>query len=191
MEEEIWREVPGYEGRYWVSDFGRIKNRRGFSYLFNKRGYVGVKLHLKGKKRNFFVHRIVMMSFIGGSHLQVNHKNGIKTDNRLINLEYVTQEENFRHYMECLYDKEKHVNKIRGNSTSRMGVPLLKNRKPFILYENEKYVSEFSCLKDAAGCGYSKYKIVSWLTGRVKKYRGYTFIHKIYLISETNGGGDA
>ena len=43
------------------------------------------------------VHQIVMLAFIGKSNLCINHKNGIKTDNRLENLEYCTNSENIRH----------------------------------------------------------------------------------------------
>jgi hypothetical protein len=60
-------------------------------------GYLSACLFLNGKVKKHLIHRLVMQTFIEPSTLQVNHKNGIKTDNRLENLEYCTNAENIRH----------------------------------------------------------------------------------------------
>jgi hypothetical protein len=105
MKSEQWKTVPGYVGRYAVSNIGRVKSlkmRKPLSLVRNKRGYVAVNLYKNGRVRNFTVHRLVAAAFIGeipeGYH--VNHKNGVKTDNRVTNLEIVTPEENRRHAVE-------------------------------------------------------------------------------------------
>ena len=66
-----------------------------------ERGYLLVNLYRDGKPRNFLVHRLVAMAFLGGipRGMQVNHKDGDKKNNRLENLEVVTQEENRAHAM--------------------------------------------------------------------------------------------
>jgi DNA-binding XRE family transcriptional regulator len=103
--EEIWKDVPGYEGRYQVSNLGRVKslnyNQTGKERIMKEVGnsstYLRVGLCKYGKVKTNKIHRLVMLAFVGESDLQVNHKNGIKTDNRLKNLEYCTQLENIRH----------------------------------------------------------------------------------------------
>jgi hypothetical protein len=65
----------------------------------DSRGYRAVELQTGQIKKRFTVHRLVMLSFIGPRpyRMQINHINGIKTDNRVINLEYVTASENQKH----------------------------------------------------------------------------------------------
>jgi hypothetical protein len=64
-----------------------------------RNGYLSVKL---GAGPHFAIHRLVLLAFVGPSDLQTNHKNGRKTDNRLINLEYCTPRENNVHTIEVL-----------------------------------------------------------------------------------------
>jgi hypothetical protein len=97
-----WRDVTGYEGRYQVSAAGLVRNVRRGNLLRPRpspRGYLSVRLYRDAVGTNFLVHRLVAAAFIGpipaGRH--VNHKNGPKGDNRLINLEVVTPLENHRH----------------------------------------------------------------------------------------------
>lgn len=94
---------------YAVSDKGRVRRRRIgvgtypgkiLRVVTTKRGYRWVSLSDgKGKGRAYFVHRLVAEAFIGPrpAGLQVNHKNGLKADNRAENLEYVTPSENLKH----------------------------------------------------------------------------------------------
>lgn len=97
--------VPGYEGIYEVSDTGRIwrvaggrGTRAGEIARFpHTQGYLAVRLSRQNRKRGFLVHRVVALAFLGcppsEKHV-VDHKNGKKTDNRVTNLEWVTQREN-------------------------------------------------------------------------------------------------
>lgn len=97
--DEIWKDVPEFEGKYKISNMGRV-----FSMITSKimkydnvAGYNQVTFYNGKYKKRYKVHRLVMLAFIGNSDLQVNHINGIKSDNRLSNLEYVTQSENMKH----------------------------------------------------------------------------------------------
>ena len=97
--QESWRPIPGTP--YEASDVGRV--RRGDRVLtphLSTYGYPTVRLSLGGIKGQRFVHRLVAMAFIGQptrERWQINHKNGIKTDNRVSNLEWVTHRENAVH----------------------------------------------------------------------------------------------
>lgn len=98
---EQWKDIPGYEGFYQVSNKGRVKsllnNGRILSTPINTSGYPNVNLCKDGERRIWRVHRLVAIAFLGASNLQVNHINGVKRDNRVENLEWVSQSENGRH----------------------------------------------------------------------------------------------
>lgn len=69
--------------------------------LTNSRGYLQMSLQRPDGSRAYpLLHRLLMRTFVGPSDLYVNHRNGIKTDNRLENLEYTTAAENNRHARE-------------------------------------------------------------------------------------------
>jgi hypothetical protein len=105
---EIWKDIIGYEGLYQASNLGRIKSLPkwdGTHYTkikilknrIHSHGYKIVTLCKNKNKKNHLIHRLVLLSFIGFSNLQCNHKNGKKDDNRLCNLEYCTASENRIH----------------------------------------------------------------------------------------------
>lgn len=103
---EIWKDVIGYEGLYQVSNLGSIKSlgndktkkERILKDRINKFGYLRVVLYKYGNTKNKSVHQIVAESFLNhtvfGMELVINHKNFIRNDNRVENLEIVTAREN-------------------------------------------------------------------------------------------------
>lgn len=97
MEDEIWKDIPGYEGLYVVSSFGRIKSinyhNTGCSRIMRqtkRNGYLSVGLFKGGKQKMFLAHRLVALVFIPNPHNlpQVNHKDEDKTNNCVENLEW-------------------------------------------------------------------------------------------------------
>ena len=114
-EEEVWKDIKDFEGMYQISSFGRVRSvdrliensighlRRfegqPIKPLITGQGYLYVRLPTKDGKRNRFIHRLVAETFIVNhkDYPVVNHINGVKTDNRLSNLEWVTYSQNSQH----------------------------------------------------------------------------------------------
>src|SRR4051812_18548090 len=79
---------------------GYVSQKGSFKRLgLNDRGYNTAKLYKDGQQKGYVVHRLVAVTYLPNpeNKLEVNHKNGIKTDNRLVNLEWATSKENHEH----------------------------------------------------------------------------------------------
>jgi hypothetical protein len=111
---EIWMDISGYEDFYQCSNFGRIKSlgriilkSNGIKYTAKERilspgldsyGYLQVPLTNSNKERKtFLVHRLVCTAFLGASDMDINHKDGVKINNHVSNLQYCTKSENMLH----------------------------------------------------------------------------------------------
>lgn len=110
---EIWKDIPGFEGYYQVSNLGRIKSFKQFKQgkilkpIKGNCGYLQITLD-RNLGLNKRVHRLVLESFLGKSENLINHINGDKLDNRLINLEYCTSVENMRHWATVVKKQKKY-----------------------------------------------------------------------------------
>lgn len=111
-----WRNIPGYEGLYQVSDCGQVKScervrkNKGNNFanikerilkpVLNTDGYHRVGLCKDGKRKNFSVHRLVALAFLeGDNYLTINHIDECKTNNHASNLEYLTRGDNVREWI--------------------------------------------------------------------------------------------
>lgn len=124
MNEEIWCPISDYPD-YDVSSLGAVRRKNKVTSskpgiplagYYDKYGYHIVILYLRGSRRARKVHRLVAAAFFGGiqDHMQINHKNGVKNDNRISNLELVTCSQNVKHSYDELGRKGKNTNPSKG-----------------------------------------------------------------------------
>ena len=158
MEEEIWKDVPDYEGRYQVSNLGNVKtldrvchNHKGGSYIrkgsqlkpvINNKGYYHYNFwSLKEKKgKAVRTHILVAMAFLNhvpcGMKLVVDHIDGNKLNNRLDNLQITTQRINSS-------------KSLRKTSSKYVGVCFDKTRDKWVamIYSNGKikHLGRYNC----------------------------------------------
>lgn len=115
---EEWKDIPGYEGLYQVSNLGKVKSlpRQGSSgkiLKFRKCGnykHLGVVLYKNQKATAFLIHRLVLLTFVGPcpQGLEARHLNGNGSDNKLNNLLWDTHSVNMQ-------DRKLHGTTYNGN----------------------------------------------------------------------------
>jgi hypothetical protein len=157
-EVEIWKDIPGYEGLYQVSNLGRVKSLkyRGGKYEkvmvggINGSGYRHVILRCNGEQKTKKIHQLVAIAFLNhkpnGYELVVDHINDNKLDNRVENLQIVTQRFN------AFKTQGKYSSMYKGVSLNKMS-----NRweSKIVINGKKKYLGLFKC-ELAASYAYQK-----------------------------------
>ena len=153
MEEE-WRDIKGYEGKYQVSNLGRVKSLKNCKGNYrekilklgkDKLGYLQVVLSKEGKGKLFRVHRLVAESFIENTnnYPEVNHKDENKSNNCVDNLEWCDRKYN------CNYGT-RNIRRVRAqkgqNRPSIRGSKSPVSRKVQCITTGKK----FNCITEAA-----------------------------------------
>lgn len=97
----MWKPIDGTEGRYHISNKGRVFHvPNGLKKLYHTSGgYLFTSVIFDGKTKTCLIHRLVALAFIDNpdNKPEVNHINGVKSDNTVQNLQWVTKSENERH----------------------------------------------------------------------------------------------
>lgn len=166
MKNEIWKDIENYEGYYQISNLGRLKslerniprvnNGKIVNYIQKERiikltkngkdGYFKVYLRKNNTYKRFYIHRLVARYFLkdgtekyNDKSFNVNHKDGIKTNNKKDNLEWVTRSENSIHSYYTLN------NKVKNNVDN-----IYPKRKVLQLDKNTlKEINRFESIKEA------------------------------------------
>jgi hypothetical protein len=135
-----------------------LKTNRLLKLWIDKRGYCSVSPRIDGKKINFYMHRLIAIKFISNefNKKEVNHINGVKSDNRICNLEWVTPKENSTHAWKNGLSK---VSSISTETTSNIFSKLVLDTATGVFYKNARFASI------ARGIPYSTLK--SRLNGRL------------------------
>lgn len=152
-ENEVWRDIPGYEGLYQISDAGRVRScdrliydRRGVSRSlkgkmispsYDNSGYERTHLSKDGVCSSFCVHHLVALAFIGPrpKGMDVDHISEDKKDNRACNLRYLSHYENASRSTKGIFRKES--NSMEHNPRT----------KRVVGYSGDEIVEEFPCAK--------------------------------------------
>lgn len=178
--EEVWKDVIGYEGLYQVSNKGNVKsliykrqngNASILKLVTKNNGYIQVTL-VKDEYKSIQVHRLVAQMFIPNpeNKPQVNHINGIRNDNRVENLEWVTASEN-----------QIHSHRILGNKSGywmRDKIGALSVRKKLLIQKdlNGNIIRYWHCASDVSReLGYSGHAVRLCCRGVTKTSHGFVW----------------
>ena len=174
--QEIWKNIVGLEGRYMVSNLGRVKSlahgqERILKGQISDRGYHTVMLRVDGHNKMYKVHRLVAIAFLDNpNHLpEVNHKDENRLNNVVDNLEWCTH-----HYNVCYGHRAQHfVETLKSNPNRNMGglsrraVDRIDADGNIVHYENITIASH-----DVNGCTGA---ICACAKGKKKTYKGYVW----------------
>ncbi|MFT8392372.1 MAG: NUMOD4 domain-containing protein [Liquorilactobacillus ghanensis] len=173
--QEIWKDIKGYEGLYQVSSFGNVKSlqrvvirKNGVSQIvrekvlkkLNVSGYLQVTLSKNGVHHKEYIHRLVAETFISNPDglLEINHKDEIKSNNNLKNLEFCSREYNLSY------------------GTRRKRESLTKSKAIYAIDlatgDKRKFASQHEA---ARKLGFSQGDISNVLRGKYKQHKGYKF----------------
>lgn len=173
MKDELWRPIKGYEKEYLVSRDGHVFSIRSNKQLLpckNEKGYLRVCLQLNGKKEWKRVHRLVAEAFIPNPEGKetVNHKNGVRDDNAVENLEWASM-------LEQNGNDARHKKNI--SDGIRNSQYLEKKRRPVIQRDMKgEIVATYPGMQDAARAVNSSVgNIYLCCHGQRKTCKGYSF----------------
>ncbi len=156
--EEVWKDVPGYDGVYQVSNFGNVRSVKPMKQRIINSGYLQVSFYKNQQEKHYLVHRLVAELFCKNQRncSTVNHKDENKLNNRSENLEWCTQKENNNY----------------GTARKRM---IEAKGKPVLQFSVDgKLINRFqSAIEAERITGYDHSTISKVCLGRYSKYKGF------------------
>lgn len=164
--EEIWEDVEGYEELYQVSNFGRVKRvatGRILKGIISGSGYAQVDLSKHGATSKKLIHRLVAQAFIPNpeNKLEVNHIDEDKTNNGVVNLEWVNRQENNNHGT--------HNEKVSKSKSTPIIATHIKSEESKEFYGAREFARQL---------GLNPSHVSEVINGKRKQTKGYTFKYK-------------
>lgn len=178
---EEWRSINKLGGRYSVSNHGRVRNESNGYILkgcVNEFGYcvIGIYDKTKGHSMHYKVHRLVAEAFIPNplNKKTVNHKDGVKTNNNVSNLEWNTHSENLHHAFDNGLIKTTERQRENGRKNIRKNkIYSNNNRKCILSIDSNDQKQIYKSVRDASrAVGLSPSAIVHCLKGKTQKSAG-------------------
>lgn len=181
LENELWKNVLGYEGLYQASNLARIKSLIGdkikiLSQAKSASGYLHVTLYKNNKKTNQWVHIVVGELFVDNPYgkPEINHKFGIRDDNRAIELEWSTKSENEIHARNVLFKRNSVKQKEWASERGK-----LNGKEVFQLDFENNVISTFPSADEAARTlNFVRSCITAVCRGERSQHKGFVFKYK-------------
>lgn len=190
MNDEIWRNIPNYEGLYKVSNLGRVRSvdrlvtykngvhhlHKGklISYDTDVNGYYYIYLYKHGKRKAFKVHRLVALAFISNPHHYpcINHKDENRQNNNVNNLEWCTVKYNNNYGHHAIKERKSMLNnKLKS--------------KPVLQYTKDgKFINEWPSCAEAGRHGFDPSSVIRCCKGRSKTCGGYKWKYGLKPVVE-------
>lgn len=192
QEQEIWKEIAGYEGLYFVSNFGRVMSLKKNSPAILKGGWCRkynfvILTNKNGIKKEPKVHRLVAEAFIPNpnNYPQVNHKDENPSNNHVDNLEWCTAKYNSNYGTRTERSREGLAKYLKNNTHWGLGKKrpeTFKNkvRIPIVQLSNKgEFISYWSCAKEAGlSIGIIPSNITAACRNKIKVYKGFIWKYK-------------
>lgn len=188
MNMEVWKEIDGYNQRYEVSNYGRVRSKdmvvngrlqnchkikgRILKPHTDKEGYKGIVLCINQKRKTFRLHRLVAAAFIPNPENKpcIDHIDGNRANNHADNLRWVTYLENNNNPITKKRLSENNAKNMQGKE----GV-LHPNSKPVKMMKNGICLKTYQSIHLAKKDGFNDTLIIRCCKGRMKKHKGYNW----------------
>lgn len=182
---EIWKDIYGHVGSYQISNLGRVKSlprsiirSNGMKQTFkgkllslntNEFGYKTIMLYNMNKYSCYKIHRLVAGAFLLNpeNKSDVNHLDGVKSNNNINNLEWATRSENHYHAFNA------------GLRVGQKGSENVNSVKVQKLSMDNKFIDEFDSIQDAAdSVGVDRSCISRCCSGKASSSKGFKWSYK-------------
>lgn len=175
----IWKPTFVFPDYYLVSNAGdiySIRSHKILKYNIDKDGYCYYVLCVNGERHTIKAHKLVAMAFIPklDNKQALDHINGIRTDNRVENLRWVTNKENSNNPLtlaklqnNAIINKPKLYRAAVSHNFGRKSVAVYKDNQLLQIFESQKSAAEFTCVSEG--------KVSQCLSGQKPSCKGYVF----------------
>lgn len=163
----MWKAIKNFEN-YFCNENGEFKNQdKPLKLAQHKSGYANIRLFKNGQSFTYRAHRIVYETFVETIPMgyEINHKNGIKNDNKLCNLEMCTHSENVRHAV------------ATGLLKPKYGIDHKLSKPIFGVHIKTGNVVHFASQADAKRAGFNQGNIQSVLAGNRNKHKDHKWFY--------------